>query len=220
MCSNYRPTRGERLQEYFNVTPPALDLSAEVYPASLAPVIRLSSGDEQADTLECVAACFGLVPHWAEPKFARHTYNARTETVAAKPSYRNAFRKRQYCVIPLDAFYEPNYETGKSVRWRISHAEGRPLGVAGIWEWKSDGPNGQPLVSFSMLTINADHHALMRRFHGPTDERRMVVILDPTDYDGWLNSTPEDAPKFYTPYPSELLVAEPAPRTRAAARAK
>lgn len=215
MCSNYRPTRGERLQEFFNVTPPALDLSVEVYPTSLAPIIRLPSDDGAADSLECIAACFGMVPHWADLKLARRTYNARTETVAAKPSYRNAFRKRQYCLIPLDAFYEPNYETGKAVRWRIFHAAGRPLGIAGIWEWKADGPNGQPLESFSMLTINAEHHTLMSRFQGPTDERRMVVILDPADYDGWLHSTPEDAPKFYTPYPSELLVAEPAPRARA-----
>ncbi|MHB8744787.1 MAG: SOS response-associated peptidase [Sulfuricaulis sp.] len=212
MCSNYRPTRGERLREFFNVAPPSLDLQSEVYPASLAPIIRLSSAEHERDTLECVAACFGLVPHWADRKLARRTYNARTETVAAKPSYRHAFRERQYCVIPLDAFYEPNYETGKAVRWRIAPVDDRPLGVAGIWEIKQNEPNELPLISFSMLTINADKHKLMRRFHGAEDEKRMLVILDPADYQPWLHSNPQTAAAFYQPYPAELLVAEPAPR--------
>jgi putative SOS response-associated peptidase YedK len=212
MCSNYRPTHGERLQEFFNVTPPAFDLSGEVYPASLAPIIRLSPDSQ--DTQECVAACFGLVPHWADRKLARRTYNARTETVGSKPSYRSAFRHHQYCVIPLDSFYEPNYETGKAVRWRISHTAGVPLGVAGIWDVKPNERNGEPLISFSMLTMNADNHLLMRRFHGIEDEKRMLVILDPADYHNWLHATPADAPQFYKPFPSELLVAEAAPRRR------
>lgn len=103
-------------------------------------------------------------------------------------------------------------ETGKPVRWEIGSADGAPLGIAGIWEHKQDGPNGLPLLSFSMLTINADGHPLMQRFHKPNDEKRMVVILHPDHYDDWLHCELDDAPAFFARYPAELLTARPAPR--------
>jgi putative SOS response-associated peptidase YedK len=158
---------------------------------------------------------FGMVPHWADTKLARQTYNARTETVATKPSFRNAYKHRQFCVIPVASFYEPSYETGKAERWEIADADGAPLGIAGIWEHRQDGPNGLPLLSFSMLTINADGHPLMQRFHKPEDEKRMLVILRPEQYDEWLTSPVEDAPTLFEPYPAERLIAQAAPKTSA-----
>lgn len=84
--------------------------------------------------------------------------------------------------LPAANFCEPNYEIGKLVRWRIERADGAPVAIAGIWEYR---PADQ-LLSFSMLTINADGHTLMQRFHKPEDEKRMVMILDPEQYHGWL----------------------------------
>jgi putative SOS response-associated peptidase YedK len=98
------------------------------------------------------------------------------------------------------------------VRFAISHADHEPLGIAGIWEYRSDGPNGLPLISFSMLTINADDHPLMRRFHKPNDEKRMVVILRPSNYDAWLDCSLDDVPSFFTPYPADELIAVAAPK--------
>jgi putative SOS response-associated peptidase YedK len=63
---------------------------------------------------------FGMVPNWADIKPARKTYNASTETVASKTSFRNAFKRGQFCILPVNSFYEPNYETGKPVRWEIA----------------------------------------------------------------------------------------------------
>jgi putative SOS response-associated peptidase YedK len=116
-------------------------------------------------------------------------------------------------VIPVVSFYEPSYESGKPVRWEIGAADGSPLGIAGIWEIKQDGPNGLPLLSFSMLTVNADEHPLMKRFHKPNDEKRMVAILAPEQYDDWLYCPVEDAGDFLTCYPAELLTAHAAPKT-------
>jgi putative SOS response-associated peptidase YedK len=73
--------------------------------------------------------------------------------------------------LPANSFFESSYETGKAVRWEIMNAGGEPLGIAGIWEHRQDGPNGLPLLSFSMLSVNADGHPLMQRFHRPTDEK-------------------------------------------------
>jgi putative SOS response-associated peptidase YedK len=94
----------------------------------------------------------------------------------------------------------------------VPDADGDPLGIAGIWEHKQDGANGLPLLSFSMLTVNSDGHTLMQRFHKPTDEKRMLVILRADQYDEWLHCPIEDAHTFLTRYPAERLVAQPAPR--------
>lgn len=214
MCANYLPPRKETIERHFGVTVPLQEFKPEIYPGYLAPVIRLAEDD--AHDWECVPACFGMVPPWADLKLARQTYNARTETVGSKPSFRNAYKKRQFCIIPAHAIFEPSYESGHAVRWKITHANHEPLGIAGIWDWRPHGgPDDRPLVSFSMLTINADEHPLMRRFHKPGEEKRTVVILTPRQYADWLHADPDQAPAFFQPYPAEALHAEAAPKASA-----
>lgn len=215
MCANYLPGRADRMERHFGVacTPDPAALAPEVYPGHLAPMLRLQKdGAGAGSAMECVAGCFGLVPPWADRTLARKTYNARSETVAEKPSYRTAFRKSQFCIIPAEGIFEPNFESGHAVRWKIAHAQDRPLGLAGLWDWHPQAADGGPLLSFTMLTINATDHPLMRRFHKPEDEKRMVVILEPHQYQAWLQATPEEVPSFLVPYPAQWLVAEPAPR--------
>lgn len=211
MCANYRPSTRDELQQRFGVAAPDSDYAAEAFPGSMAPMIRLPRADAAHGDRACALGMFGMVPHWAEPKLARQTYNARTETVAAKPSFRNAWKRRQFCVIPASSFYEPSYESGKAERWEIADADGGPLAIAGLWEVKQDGPNGLPLLSFTMLTINADGHPLMQRFHKPGDEKRMLVMLDEAQVDDWLHCPVEDAERFFARYPAERLVAKAAP---------
>lgn len=212
MCANYRPSTRDQLQQHFGVAAPDSEYQAEAFPGSMAPLIRLPRADALAGDRACALGMFGLVPHWADTRLARQTYNARTETAAAKPSFRHAYRHRQFCIVPLSSFYEPSYESGKAERFEIADAEGAPLGVAGIWEYRPALEKGLPLLSFSMLTINADGHPLMQRFHKPGDEKRMLVILRPEQYDEWLTCAVEDAPRFFVRYPAERLLARPAPR--------
>lgn len=213
MCANYRPSTRDELQQRFGVAAPDSAYPAEAFPGNMAPMIRLPRADAVYGDRACALGMFGMVPHWAEPKLARQTYNARSETVATKPSFRNAWKRRQFCVIPVSSFYEPCYETGKAERWEIAGADGGPLGIAGLWELKADGPNGLPLLSFTMLTINADGDPLMQRFHKPDDEKRMLVILDPQQIDDWLHCPVEEAESFFTRYSAERLVAHAAPKS-------
>lgn len=215
MCSHYISANRDRLAEHFGVDPRDYIFKPETYPGYLAPVIRLSVDNPASGQLEVAPAMFGMVPHWADIKLARQTYNSRSETTATKPAFRNAFKRRQFCIIPADAIYEPCYESGKAVRWQIRHVDDRPMGIAGIWETKSDGPEGRPLISFSMLTINADGHSLMQRFHKPDDEKRSVVFLHPDQYESWIHASIEEAPNFFTLYPADELVAFPAPNVAA-----
>ena len=118
MCTNYRPTSRDVVRDRFNVQRPEFEYPEEAYPLSRVPIVRhlKQPGDDGLER-ECVPAFFGLIPPWAKDKtIARKTFNARSETVGEKPSYRNAWRRRQYCLVPMDAFYEPNYESGKAVR--------------------------------------------------------------------------------------------------------
>jgi putative SOS response-associated peptidase YedK len=211
MCSNYTPPKSDGVRRHFGVQNVPENYKAETYPGYLAPIVRIA--DDGSGELECVNACFGMVPHWAELTLARHTYNARSETVASKPSFRHAFAKRQWCIIPVESFFEPSYESGRAVRWKIARDDGELLGIAGLWEWRpTGGPDNLPLLSFTMLTINADNHPLMRRFHRPEDEKRMPVLLDSPQYSAWLQSTKEQVPDFLRAYPAQHLMSVAAPR--------
>jgi putative SOS response-associated peptidase YedK len=214
MCANYHPvTAQDRLLTFFGVERPKDEVPPETWPGYFAPFI-VRARDRVELERQAELGLFGLLPAWAtEIAFGRRTYNARSETVHEKPSFRDAWRRGQRCIVPAEAIYEPNWETGRAVRWRIARADGRPMGLAGLWSvWKA--PDGRPVLSFTMLTINADDHALMRRFHKPEDEKRMVVILDEAEYDAWLDCPVERQREFLRQYPAQGLVAEPAPLRR------
>ncbi len=209
MCSNYAPTRAELIAHY-GVSPPPADWSLEAYPGSMAPIIRAKNQDSAER--ECVRALFGMVPHWGDVKLARKTYNSRSETTATKPSFRNAWKRSQFCIIPAEIVFEPCYDTGKPVRWGVSDADGAPLSIAGIWETKIEGADNIDLISFSMLTVNADGHPMYEHFHKPGDEKRMVVLLAPDQHEAWLHATPGDAMDFMKCYPADRLKAAAMPR--------
>ena len=172
--------------------------------------------DEAGPELEALSGQFGLIPHWAKDRaIGKRTYNARSETAASKPSFRDAWRHGQRCIIPVDAFYEPDWRSGKAVPTRISRADGKPIGLAGLWStWKSS--TGKIMHSFAMLTINADKHSLMKHFHKPDDEKRMVVVLPDAAYPDWLKAPVERTMEFLQPYPADQL--ETATNTEASSR--
>jgi putative SOS response-associated peptidase YedK len=213
MCTNYVPTRVDRLQAQWGRSPAREDYVAEAYPGYVAPFLR-SAPLHSSDTLDIELGVFGLIPSWSrDGKNFRHCYNARSETVADKPSFRNAWRQRQWCVIPADAIFEPCYETGKAVRWRIERADGAPMALAGIWDaWRA--PNGDPVLSFSMLTLNADAHPVMRRFHRADDEKRSVVMLEPESVMSWLQATHEEALALIRPFEGTQARTLEAPKAR------
>ena len=212
MCSHYQSVSNpQHLKTYFGVEPPQEAGKMDMWPGYLGAFVRKHEhsdvGDEAVPERQALLGSFGLIPHWAsDTKIARHTYNARTETVAVKPSFRDAWNSARHCIIPADAFFEPDWRTGKAVATRIARADGRPMGIAGLWAWWKT-PKGEVLHSFTMLTINAEAHPLMNHFHKPNDEKRMVVILPEERYADWLHATPAQSPDFFRPFPAVALVA-------------
>lgn len=212
MCANYVPvTSADRLLTFFGVTRTRDEAALDVFPSGLAPMIRLApNGGTTPQELIVHDAIFRFVPDFiAKLDWARKTYNARSETVHAKPSYAPAWRAGQRCIIPAEGFYEPNYETGKATRWAFMLPDGAPMGIAGIYRpWTM--PDGRDVFAMSMLTVNADDHPLMNRFHAPHDEKRMVVLLDPSDYSDWLSCPVAVAKKYFKQWRGPLD-AYPAP---------
>ena len=206
MCAVYTPTVNADWVRYtFGLElPPA---AAEVYPGHQGPIVVRSHRDGRT---AIGMAQFGLVPAWAKDlKISRHTYNARLETVADKPSFRDAWRDAHWAIVLADCFYEPCYETGKAVRWRITQANGEPMGIAGLWQrWRNPATN-QVLASFTMLTINADGHPVMAHMHKPEDEKRTPVVLDSLMFDQWLGCNAERALELLRLDQMPKLVAAP-----------
>ncbi|WP_321953164.1 SOS response-associated peptidase [Paraburkholderia bannensis] len=209
MCTNYAAARRDRLFRHFGIEPPDSPWRDEIYKDYAAPIIRRVDGVRRADL-----ATFGMVPRKHIPPGVRvfDTMNARSETLGEKRSFSGAWKRQQLCLVPCEAFYEPCYETGKAVRWRIGMANGEPLAIAGLWrEW--DEPAAQEgevarAFSFTMLTVNADAHALMNRFHKPGDEKRSVVIVPPVEYENWLASrSMDEARSFLRLLPAQELAA-------------
>ena len=196
MCANYRPvTRSDRMLRFFGVVREHNELPVEeVFPLGLAPFIRLA--DDGSGRKVCDDGLFGLLPESVELAFGRKTYNARSETVARLPSFRQPWAAGQRCIIPAEAFYEPNWESGRAERWIIRQPGDVPMGIAGIYrQWRA--PDGRRVFTFAMLTCNAYGHPVMKRFHRPGEEKRMVVILHPDDYGPWLSCSVAEAPRFF-----------------------
>ena len=170
-------------------------------PQSTQPIVRLS---RDTGKREFALARWGLVPFWAkDAKFGYSTFNARAEEVVAKPAYREAFKKRR-CLVPADAFYEWQKLDAKTKRpFAIALRSGEPYAFAGLWEsWKPQ--DAEPLETFTIVTT--DPNEVTQRLHN-----RMPVILEPRDYDRWLD--PGDPNRLPTdllrPYPAEKMSAWP-----------
>ena len=180
---------------------PELRPRYNVAPSQSIPIVR-----EEIGARRFALARWGLIPHWAkDTKIGYHTINARAETVAEKPAFRNAFKRRR-CLIPADGFYEWQAIPGSKVKqpWFIVLRDREPMAFAGLWEqWRS--PEGEELESCSIIVTDANE--LMQPIH-----ERMPVILAPGDWNAWLETDAKDAgglQNLLKPYSAEDMAAWP-----------
>lgn len=128
------------------------------------------------------------------------TVNARRERVASAPTYREAWRLGQRCLIPAQSFDEPNWASGKNVWWRFAKADGAPLALAGLWSQWADPESGELVHSYTMLTQNCDAHPVLGLMHKPDpklpadqQDKRTVVPLERADWNIWLEGSEQEA---------------------------
>ncbi|MFS1518574.1 SOS response-associated peptidase [Bacillus sp. SCS-151] len=145
---------------------------------------------------------WGLIPHWAKDmKIGYKMINARGETIAEKPSFRNAYKKKR-CLVIADSFYEWKKTQDRKIPMRIKLKSNEPFGMAGLWEsWKS--PEGKTIYSCTVITTEPND--LMSTIHD-----RMPVILKPDDEKVWLDPTINDTnylQQFIKPFDQEQMEA-------------
>jgi putative SOS response-associated peptidase YedK len=204
MCGRYvRRSDKQKIAEHFAVHGPSIPDFAEswnVAPQTFQPVIRLS---RHTGEHELVLMRWGLIPYWAkDAKIGLRSINARAESIATAPAFREAFRKRR-CLVPADAFYEWQ-KIGTKIRqpFAIAMQDRSPYAFAGLWErWRDPGTK-EPLETFTIITT--DPNELIEPMHD-----RMPVIIPQRDYDRWLQpGDPERPPlDLLRPFPAEKMTA-------------
>lgn len=183
MCGRYTlATPLGELVEVFDVDRVALDEwppRFNLAPTQMAPVVLADpEGERRLGVLR-----WGLVPRWADdPSIGNRMINARGETAAGKPAFRDAFRRRR-CLVPADGFYEwrkPASGKGPKTPFHIHRPGYRPFAMAGLWErWAPEG--AEPLFTFTILTVDAP--GWMRGIH-----HRVPAILGPDAWGAWLDA--------------------------------
>ena len=159
--------------------------SYNVTPANNIPVIRLK--EENRELANCH---WGLIPHWAK-NMKYKPINARVETIAEKPFFRDAFKKRR-CLIPANGFYEWKGSKGHKQPYYFKLKKTALFAFAGLWDhWENEE---NIIESCTIITTTAN--LIMQPIHD-----RMPVILDPDHYDEWLFKGNKD---LLTPYPEVM----------------
>lgn len=179
MCGRYDLNESpQMLMLYFMLgAEPEAFSNPDVRPTNKAPVIRNLDGQRLASL-----ARWGLIPSWSkDDKIAQHTFNARAETIAEKPSFRAAFKRRR-CIVPVSAFYEWRAIPGekKKQKLRFASPDATPLAIAGLWEHWTRPETGETVESYTVITTTAND------FMAPIHDR-MPVILGKADWDAWLD---------------------------------
>ena len=181
--------------------------------ADAAQPAEAPAGPPGGQPRELIAAQWGLVPHWVKSASdgrlrAPKLVNAYTDTVSTGTAFRDAWLNGQRCIVPMQSFYEDDWRSGKAVPTRIARVDGAPMGVAGVWaRW--EGPDGEVLLSYALITVSAQAHGLLNRYGPPGADRRMPVILGEGAHAAWLSTPVAKAKEFLRPYPAQSLTANP-----------
>lgn len=217
MCNRYVTPDQAAIERYWNIgarNPPRF-WPPVIHPRAQGPFIRAARGERAL-----VVGQWGLIPHFATtPVLSYSTNNARSEELARKASYRQPWARGQRCIIPAASFDEPCWESGRNVWWTFRRADGDPWGLAGLWNTWVHKQTGELVESYTMLTINADAHPLMKRMHKPRPDRapdeqdkRSIIAIELADVDQWLGGTPEQASQLLRLPPMDIFDAGPAVR--------
>ncbi|MGD2010959.1 MAG: SOS response-associated peptidase [Desulfobacterales bacterium] len=186
MCGRFvRHSSLELIEKTFNVDRPAFEVTQSYNIAPTQAVLAVVRNGHAG----LVQLHWGLVPFFAkDASGAARMINARSETLATKPSFRNAFRKRR-CLIVADGFYEWTGPKGQKQAWYISLPTDGPFGFAGLWEvWRADDRKTEIR---SCTIITADASPGLRDIHN-----RMPVILRAGAYDAWLDPANQNAERL------------------------
>lgn len=207
MCNRYANLLPPiALRDLFQALGEGAPPSPSIAPTDRASVVRRhpGTGERHVDALR-----WGLVPVWApDVSVGTRAFNARAETLAEKPTFRDAYARRR-ALIPFTAFYERQRDAardGRPVRrvYEFTPAGGGALAFAGLWEGWRDPVTGEWVRTFTIITTTPND--LMAPIHD-----RMPVVLGPADWECWLEKGGADGGALLRPCPPDLLRCRPLP---------
>ncbi len=149
---------------------------------------------------EATTMRWGLIPHWSKPGQGPSAplINARSETIADKPSFRTAWKKGQRCAIPMTGFYEWEKQGRERLPWLFKRNDGEPLLFAGLWDLWTDATDHTTIVSCAVVTTTPN--SMLARIHD-----RMPMLLDESTAADWLNPDLANPTELVSAFPSERL---------------
>lgn len=140
---------------------------------------------ERDDRRALTSYRWGLIPHWApDARIASRTFNARAESVATMPAFRESFRRRR-CLVPVDGFYEWRRVGSARVPYRVFRPDGRPLVLAGLWSGWRDPATDEVRRTFTIVTTTPN--SVVAELHD-----RMPVIVPDDAWSRWLDPRPAE----------------------------
>lgn len=225
MCNRYRPASVVRIRDAFGFTyiesGPDLRYNAAIGPLQPGPFVRHSGGRD-----EIVVGQWGLIPDGSKTRKPTRangrpmsTNNARWGSTAPEAfTFKPAWWRGQRCLVPAEDFDEPYWGHGgpKCVWWRFRRRDGQPTMLAGVWSEWIDPESGEVVPSYSMFTIRANEHPVLRHMHRPDldkdgnvlppdlQDKRTVIPLGPEAWDAWLHGTPEHAAQLLQLPPADF----------------
>ena len=202
MCGRYTLRKPPReIADAFDVPEvPELPARYNIAPTQPVPVVRL---DPDRGRREIELLHWGLIPSWADdPAIGNRMINARAETVAEKPAFRHAFRKKR-CLVLTDGFFEWRREGKRKQPFFIRMKDDRPFAFAGLWEdWERDAG-----AIRSCTHLTTEPNGVVAPIHD-----RMPLILPESAYDLWLDpdvNDPKRLQPLLVPYPADEMEAYP-----------
>ncbi len=215
MSPSYEPvTDPARLLASFGVTLPGAEQAAPPWAeAGLVATFIVRAGAAPA---QARLGLHGLLPHFASDiGMARQGSHCRVETMKSQPTFRESWWSGRRCVVPVQWIAAWRYESGCPELCHIQQADDEPLRLAGLWnDWP--GPGGEPVPTFTLLTVNAEGHEVFGRMNAPDHEKRMPAMLPASLQDLWLLGSLKDAERLLARYPApQLQVTSTAPPLKA-----
>lgn len=204
MCGRFTLfTDAETLRQEFRIDTLAAELRPRynIAPGQDVAVVVQRSGERRLEMFR-----WGLIPSWAkDPSIGQRMINARAETLAERPAFKQAFRRRR-CLVPADGFYEWQKGGRRKTPFYFRLKSGRPFALAGLWEeWLS--PEGQTIRSCTIITTAPNE--LLAPIH-----ERMPAILLPEAIEVWLDPSATDPALLHPwlkPYPADRMTGHPVP---------
>ena len=204
MCGRFalRCSSHQLIDQFLLTSSPDLSLKPRFNIAPTQTIMALRCPDGSRGR-ELAAFHWGLIPAWAkDPAIGNRMINARSETAAEKPSFRAAFKDRR-CLILTDGYYEWQKRGSRKHPFFFHREDDQPFAFAGLWERWQDPQSGDRKETATILTRAANEQ--IEPFH-----HRMPVILEPENYDDWLNPQQSDrsilAPLLKTQPPANLVI--------------